>query len=108
MVDLKRGLLHVSRLKNGIDTVHPLRGPELRALRKLKRDYPDTPYIFVTERSGPMTDSNVRKMVKRAVDNAKIGFLVLPHLLRHSAGYKLANDGQDTRAIQHYMGYKNI
>ena len=27
---------------------------------------------------------------------------------RHSTGYKLANDGHDTRALQHYMGHKNI
>ncbi len=108
MVDLKRGLLHVSRLKNGVDSVHPLRGPELRALRKQLRDYPDTPYIFVTERGGPMTDSNVRKMVKRAGEIAELGFLVHPHMLRHSAGYKLANAGHDTRAIQQYMGHKNI
>ena len=31
MVDLKQVLLHVNRLKNGIPSVHPLRGPELRA-----------------------------------------------------------------------------
>ena len=108
MVDLKKGLLHVSRLKNGIDSVHPIRGPELRALRKLLREYPDTAYLFITERGGPMTDSNVRKMIKRAGENANIGFPIHPHMLRHSAGYKLANDGQDTRAIQHYMGHKNI
>ena len=30
------------------------------------------------------------------------------HMLRHSCGYKLANDGQDTRAIQHYLGHKSI
>lgn len=29
-------------------------------------------------------------------------------MLRHAAGYKLANDGQDTRAIQHYLGHRNI
>jgi len=29
-------------------------------------------------------------------------------MLRHATGYKLANDGQDTRAIQHYLGHKNI
>ncbi len=107
-VDLKAGLLHVSRLKNGIDAVHPLRGPELRALRRLKKEYPTTAYIFVSERGGPMTDSNVRKMIKRAGKNAGIGFLVHPHMLRHSAGFKLAKDGQDTRAIQHYMGHRNI
>ncbi len=36
MVDLKQGLLHVSRLKNGVESTHPIRGPELRALRKLR------------------------------------------------------------------------
>ena len=30
------------------------------------------------------------------------------NMLRHSCGYKLANDGQDTRAIQHYLGHKSI
>jgi site-specific recombinase XerD len=31
-----------------------------------------------------------------------------PHMLRHSTGFKLANDGQDTRAIQLYLGHRNI
>ena len=108
MVDLKQGLLHVSRLKNGVESVHPIRGPELRALRKLQREYPDTPYLFVTERKGPLTTSTVRKIIARAGEKAKIGLPVHPHMLRHSTGYKLANDGHDTRAIQHYLGHKNI
>jgi len=108
MVDLKKGLLHVSRLKNGVASTHPIRGPEIRALRRLKRDYPDTPYLFVTERKGPLTTSTVRKIISRAGEHAKIGFSVHPHMLRHSTGYKLANDGHDTRAIQHYLGHKNI
>ena len=29
-------------------------------------------------------------------------------MLRHACGFKLANDGQDTRALQHYLGHKNI
>jgi type 1 fimbriae regulatory protein FimB/type 1 fimbriae regulatory protein FimE len=107
-VDLKTGALHVSRLKNGTPSVHPLRGPELRALRRLHRDYPATPYVFVTERGGPMTDSNVRKMVARAGVLARIPFPTHPHMLRHATGYKLANDGHDTRAIQHYLGHRNI
>src|SRR4249919_2641764 len=37
-VDLVQGRLHVSRAKNGIDTVHPLTGAELRALRRLQRE----------------------------------------------------------------------
>jgi site-specific recombinase XerD len=29
-------------------------------------------------------------------------------MLRHATGYKLANDGQDTRAIQQYLGHRNM
>jgi type 1 fimbriae regulatory protein FimE len=107
-VDLKTPLLHVSRLKNGIPSVHPLRGPELRALRRLQRKYEGSAYVFVTERRGPMTPDGVRKVIQRAGEEAGLGFPIHPHMLRHSCGYKLANDGHDTRAIQHYVGHKNI
>jgi len=107
-VDLEQGLLHVNRLKNGTPSVHPLRGPEIRALRKLFREYPDSPYVFSTERGGPMTAATARKIVARAGELAKVGFPVHPHMLRHATGYYLASKGQDTRAIQAYMGHKNI
>jgi type 1 fimbriae regulatory protein FimE len=107
-VDLKQGLLHVNRVKNGSPSTHPLRGSEIRALRRLLRDYPETPYVFVTERKGPLTTSSVRKMVTRTGEMAKLGFPVHPHMLRHACGFYLANEGHDTRAIQHYMGHKNI
>ncbi len=55
-----------------------------------------------------MTTSSVRKLVARAGKNADILFPVHPHMLRHACGFKLANDGQDTRALQHYLGHKNI
>ena len=107
-VDLDQGRLHVVRRKNGVDSTHPLRGPEIRALRRLQRDYPATPYVFVTERKGPLTASTVRKMLARAGTRAGIGLPVHPHMLRHGCGFKLANDGHDTRSIQHYLGHKNI
>jgi type 1 fimbriae regulatory protein FimB/type 1 fimbriae regulatory protein FimE len=106
--DLKQGLLHVRRRKNGSPSTHPLSGVELRALRRLQRDYDGSPFMFVSERLGPLTESNVRKMVARAGIEAGLPFPAHPHMLRHAAGYKLANDGQDTRAIQHYLGHKNI
>jgi type 1 fimbriae regulatory protein FimB/type 1 fimbriae regulatory protein FimE len=107
-VDLKGGLLHVSRLKNGTPSVHPIRGPELRALRQLRRNWPESPYVFCSERGGPMTGSNVRKLIARYGQLAGIPFPVHPHMLRHACGFKLANDGQDTRAIQLYLGHRNI
>jgi type 1 fimbriae regulatory protein FimE len=107
-VDLSAGLLHVQRLKHGVPSTHPLRGPELRALRQLRRDWPEGAYLFVSERGGPMTASNVRKLVARAGREAAMGFPVHPHMLRHACGFKLANDGHDTRSLQHYLGHKNI
>ena len=107
-VDLKAGHLHVRRLKNGVASTHPLRGPELRALRQLRRDWPETPYLFITERGGPMTASNVRKLVSRVGARAKLPFAAHPHMLRHACGFKLANDGQDTRSLQHYLGHRSI
>lgn len=107
-IDFKQGVTHINRLKNGVDSTHPISGREIRYLRKLKRDYPTSPYIFSSERGGPLTPSTVRKMVARAGDKAQIEFPVHPHMLRHAAGYKLANDGHDTRSIQLYMGHRNI
>ena len=100
--------LAVVRAKNGVPSTHPLHGPELRELRQLKREWPDSAYVFVSERGGPMTTSNVRKLIARLGRDAGITFPVHPHQLRHALGFKLANDGQDTRAIQQYMGHKNI
>jgi len=106
MVDLKQGQIHVTRLKGGSDSVHPLRGPEIRALRRLQRDY-DSPYVFCSERGGPLTASSIRKLVARAGEKAGL-VNVHPHMLRHSCGYYLANRGIDTRAIQAYLGHRNI
>jgi site-specific recombinase XerD len=47
-------------------------------------------------------------MIERAGAQAKLGFKAHPHMLRHACGYKLANDGHDTRALQAYLGHKNI
>ena len=107
-IDLRQGLLHVRRRKNGLSSTHPLRGPELRALNKALREQPENAYVFVSERGAPMTAATLRKLVARAGDAAKLGMPIHPHMLRHSTGFKLANDGQDTRAIQLYLGHRNI
>ena len=107
-VDLGRGLLHVRRVKNGTPSVHPMGGVEIRALRRLKREQPESRYVFLTERLAPMTTAGLRKNVARMGERAEFPFPVHPHMLRHACGFKLANDGQDTRALQHYLGHKNI
>lgn len=107
-VDLKQGKLHVNRVKNGSSSVHPLSGTELRELRRLQRESPTSPFVFVSERGSPFSTAGFRKMVARLGVAAKFEFPVHPHMLRHACGYKLANDGVDTRTLQHYLGHKSI
>ena len=89
----------------GSRVVHPLHGPELRALRPLRGT---GPYIFVTEAGTPVTIAWFLRMVQRAARAAKLSFPVHPHMVRHSTGYKLANEGHDTRSLAHYPGHRNL
>lgn len=101
--------LHVLRKKGSKTSNHPIRGDELRALRQLRRDNPDSPFMFVSERGAPFTRAGFARMVERAGRAAKLGSLkVHAHMLRHAAGFKLANDGHDTRSLQAYLGHANI
>jgi len=107
-VDLGRNAcLHVRRVKNGMPSVHPLQGDEMRALRELKRSA-DSPFVFVSERGAPFTRAGFAKMIARLGVEAGFKFGVHPHMLRHACGYALANRGNDTRALQAYLGHKNI
>jgi integrase len=106
--DLVHGRLHVNRLKNGIASVHPLTGIELRALRRLQREQKPGRYVFMSERGAPMSAVAFRRMLTRLGPAAKMPFGIHPHMLRHSTGFKLANQGVDTRSLQHYLGHKNI
>jgi type 1 fimbriae regulatory protein FimE len=107
-IDFTTGKLHVRRAKGGMASVHPLGAKELRALRRLQRETAQGVHVFVSERLAPLSVAGYQRMVARAGEAAKFGFLVHSHMLRHSCGYKLANDGQDTRAIQHYLGHRSI
>jgi site-specific recombinase XerD len=107
-VDLTHGRLHVSRAKNGLPSVHPLTGTELRALRRLQREQEPGRYVFMSERGAPMSPVGFRRMMERVGEAARMPFPIHPHMLRHAAGYKLANQGVDTRSLQAYLGHKNI
>lgn len=82
---------------------------ELRALRRLQREQVSkSPFVFVSERGTPFSIRGFQAMVERAARAAGFDMKIHPRMLRHSCGYKLANDGVDTRTIQGYLGHRSI
>jgi type 1 fimbriae regulatory protein FimB/type 1 fimbriae regulatory protein FimE len=107
-VDFNRAVLHVRRVKQGTPGVHPLSGSELRALRRLQRESEASPFVFLSERRTPFTTAGFARMIERAANAAGLKLKVHPHMLRHACGFALANAGHDTRALQAYLGHRNI
>jgi type 1 fimbriae regulatory protein FimB/type 1 fimbriae regulatory protein FimE len=95
-------------VKRDTPATHPLTGNELRDLRKLKRGNDASPFVFVSEPGTPFTTMGFSQMLKRAAEKAGLDIKVYAHMLRHACGFKLANDGVDTRSLQSYLGHQNI
>jgi integrase len=108
-IDFATATMHVSRVKAGTPSTHPILGDESRALRRLAKEQdPKSPFVFTSERGSPFTTAGFARMVERAGVEAKLGFKAHPHMLRHACGFALANKGHDTRSLQAYLGHKNI
>jgi type 1 fimbriae regulatory protein FimB/type 1 fimbriae regulatory protein FimE len=108
-IDFASATLHVRRVKRGTPSTHPLRGDELRALRRLHREQtPRSPFVFTSERGAPFATAGFARLVERAGRRARLDFAAHPHMLRHGCGFALANQGHDTRALQAYLGHRNI
>ena len=97
-------VLHVRRVKNGTPSTHPLTGRELRELRRHQRESPKSPFVFVSERGAPLSTAGFGRMIERAAAAANLGIKAHAHMLRHACGYKLANDGIDTRRCKPTWG----
>jgi integrase len=106
--DFTAAVLHIRRVKRGTPATHPLRGDELRALRRLQRESVASPFVFTSERGAPFSTAGFAKMVERAGAAAGFAFKAHPHMLRHACGFALANAGHDTRSLQAYLGHRNI
>ena len=64
--------------------------------------------MALPERGAPFTTAGFARIERLG----KIAEIVVqatsPYMLRHACGYALANRGHDTRALQAYLGHRNI
>jgi Phage integrase family len=80
-------------------------------IKYLENRLPDhSAYAFLkyAPTGGYAKNPTIRHMILWAGEEAGLPFPVHPHMLRHTCGFYLANKGIDTRAIQHYLGHRNI
>ena len=106
-VDLDQARLWVRRLKDGLSVEQPIAGAELRAIKRYLATQSDgLPWLFISERSQPLTRQSVNYLVGAAAERAGLGAVHL-HMRRHACGFYLANQGYDLRLIQDYLGHRD-
>jgi len=106
-INLKQSSLWVKRVKGSLSTQQPIAGDELRAIKRYFGDRTDRlPWVFVGERGNQMTRQAVNYLIQVIGERAGLGH-IHPHMLRHSCGYYLANEGVDFRTTQDYLGHRD-
>ena len=110
-IDFAARTLYVERLKSGRSARHPIRAQAFDLLNDWVasgRLRGEDSRVFVSERGRVMTRQQVHYLVRRYGQLAGLPIAVFPHMLRHGAGYALADRGVDTRLIQDYLGHRSI
>lgn len=105
--------INVRRIKNGLTTVQPLNKVTLKALRRWLAIRPDKGFreVFISRQSEPYTRQGINRLFDYWGRRAAIPFRIHPHMLRHACGYALVNrpnGTRDLRAIQDWMGHRDI
>lgn len=90
-IDLEAGNLLVSRLKNGQKTIHELTKQEVDYLIEMESRYPESEYVFISERKNPLSTSVVHKMVKQAGEKAGLPSTIQPYILHASSSFNFVS-----------------
>ena len=90
---MENKIINIKRVKGSKSGVHPLQPDEIDALKSLKSEYPHSQYLFVSERSPHISTYGLATLVKRCGELAELPFKVHPHMLRHSCGFHLGEQG---------------
>ena len=111
-IDLENCILHVYRLKKGLSTMQPLRLDEIKAIKiwlsiraNMKAETDD---FFLSNRRRALSRKTAWLAIRNSGEQAGLVLQTHPHMLRHSCGFALADQGADTKLIQVYLGHRNI
>lgn len=112
-VDINGCTIHVGRLKNGFSTIHPItKKEELDSLKEWLLIRGCVPHgdgwLFLSQKGGRISRKSIYSIIKKLGVKARLTLSIHPHMLRHSCGFALAEQGVDTRLIQDYLGHRNI
>ncbi|MBF2080634.1 MAG: tyrosine-type recombinase/integrase [Synechococcales cyanobacterium T60_A2020_003] len=111
-IDWSNQQISIQRVKGSESGIHPLQADEIALLRRLQQveKYEENGFVFVGERGERLGAIGVSQTLKRiaAACDPKLPLLFHAHMLRHSCGFWLANQGYDTRLIQDWLGHRNI
>ena len=112
-IDLAGQQIHITRVKRGTPAIHPIPPGESRMLHALRR-IRKSEFVFSSRQSDQLSRSAVQLIFRKAGENSTCtGTETAPvqvhaHMARHACGYRLANQGIDTRTIQAYLGHRSI
>jgi integrase len=95
-VDFAHAVAPRRGVKNGTPSTHPIQGDELRALRRLQRESPTSPFVFVSERGSPFTTAGFARMIERAAGGAGLELKARPHMLRLRSRQQTSRHPRDT------------
>lgn len=103
MLDQKR--IFIKRAKGSISGIHFLQDDEVEGLQKVKQG---TAEVFLSERGRAFKGTGISTLIRRACERSRLDVKGHAHMLRHSCGFWLAEQGHPTRDIQAYLGHANI
>lgn len=112
-IDFSGKKIYIRRLKKGLHTSHPLQHSELEHLHKwlnIRERYnrKNSEWLFLSRSGNRLSRQYFYKLIRKLSLLAGLDVQAHPHMLRHSCGYELAEQGMDTRLIQDYLGHRNI